>query len=242
MFNLDKIIEEKIRVNPVRPLTPYAPQEAPYNGGNEDEIPQQAINRRAASVRSNKGDLLIGSDDYNRIILEYDEWPKSSFTDIPPKSFVRYIVGNVLKKGGKVLEKIETANGVGLRLMTPYSRNAAFWVIYASDFDRIFVKHIQPQKPLMQAQPLTNSLQQPSTNSSTNPLTQPFTQPPTPQAPIFTMQPQSALSQLGDKLLFEDADSLSRRIDSIERKMQSQDQLIQRLIKMIDALNKKITT
>lgn len=251
IFDLDKIMSQKLG-----DTKSHATINITYGGSNDTmydapellntaatPLKQQVINRRSASTKSAKGDILVGSDDYNRVIADYEEFPKANFMSIPPKSFVRYISNGVLKKGGKVLERVETANGVGLRLMTPYSKNASFWVIYERDFERIFIKKLSMQQPKLYetkaSQPATQQSMIYSTQHAQLQQQQPLYQQPMIQ-PI-EMQPQSILSQLGDKLLFEDAESLGKRLDVVEKKLQTQEQLIQRLIKMIDVLNKKIS-
>jgi hypothetical protein len=165
----------------------------------------------------------------------YLEISKNTWMDLPLNTYVRYIDENgVLKTGGRITAKIDNTYFT-ITKTSLYTRTQE-WTVDIHKIKRLF-KFVDDKKKKTTVEGGAGDKEVQKTNDDNISEQYQDTLQPTMQQPS---RQQTFMSQLGDKLLFDDNSILADRIDKLEREVSQNTKDLSFAIKAIKHLNNKI--
>ena len=235
MFSLDAIVgglvEERANVMDAR------------LGGNV--MPYQAMSYQAMGGGAIPHEPPI--EQYAKILKSYTEWPKNQWATIPIRTYIRYMTNDgKLKTGGRIKSITKETDGSLTFAINKYAkRRTLVWEINSKKISNIYeYTKVDPKKKAkggaqmaqqmnvqggMQANGLVPQMMYGGVSSPNQQMQY------MPQS-----QPTSVLSQLGDKLLFDDKDTIVRRLDMLEARTQRIEQDLKKIFMIVKRMYEQV--
>lgn len=160
------------------------------------------------------------SQDHEKILQSYVEIPRGAWGNIPLNTYVRYVTkNNELKTGARVRGISSDMNDgytIELRKLSR-GRKTLVWTANTKNISKIY--RIKDEKKFpTKANQHSNAQSNQQPNAQSN------------QRPNSEMQ---ALSRLGDSMLFDNASTISNRLDMLEARSQRIEHDLKRLFMLI---------
>ena len=175
------------------------------------------------------------SDQHQKILQSYTEIPRTSWSTIPVKTYIRYMTNSKELKTGARLKSLEKeANGSYTLTLRKLSRGkkTLVWSINTKKVAHIYKLKDEKKFP---KKVKTNPTAVGNVNFNCN------TEQSAPRMrSVAHDAPQNALSQLGDKLLFDDMSTVTNRLDMVETRCQRIEQDLKRLFLLVKKMNAKM--
>ena len=197
------------------------------------------IIRSGSYIKSAKSDPV---DQHEKILQSYIEVPRASWSTIPLKTYIRYKTNrNELKTGARIKSIDRESDDSYTIVLRKFSRGAKtlVWSINTKKISNIY--KIKEEKKFQKKTKVKDggiSIGNSNSNKSNNATN-------TNNANMLndgfdiTEQPMSTLSQLGDKLLFDDMSTITTRMDMLEVKTQRIEQDLKKLFYLVKSMYDK---
>jgi len=206
-FDLDNIVEKLVVIEEEKNIEHKSNHTANYHGGNK--------NRKSTRNKP--------KENYEKSLSSYEEVSKSNWRFIEPGTYIRWLtLDGELKKGGKVNEITVNKDGSLSIVITKFAGKPMRFTINTKTITNIYKRIISSNMP--------NS----NINNSTTPKPQINTQINNlPTDSTNSTITNDVVTQLGDKILFGDIETLNSRVDVLEASVQKQQDDLRRLFLLV---------
>ncbi len=221
IFDLDKKIQDAAIANRI---TSYPPASYPPTRHQVDQPPDDNLFKHRYKVP-------YGGADDAKILKNYVEIPAANWSNIETHTYIRYKCDGVLKTGARIVSKEVLPDGTITFILQKRGVGRPFmWSVNSKKISNIyqFVKKETDPNPAGLSSAGPNSASQTAVG----------------QSPTGGAVPKSnVLSQLGDKLLFDNVETLSARIEAMETKFQRMEEDMKKMLtlskRLYDAKSQK---
>lgn len=229
LYDLDTIIANKMSA------------ENNFRGGGKkiNNYMSSTVNNGASNGTPNKNSIIVDEDKapieygdserHEKILQSYVEIPKSTWGDIELDTYIRYIgMDGQLKTGARIKNITEQPDGslsISLCRRSFGSKKGYFWTANTSKINKIyrFIDRKEDKKG-GESGSYTGAA---NSNVVNNP-------------PPNHTNGNDLLDKIGEKLLFEDAETLRNKIDTFDTRLQKVEGDIARILNMIHHIGQKL--
>jgi hypothetical protein len=214
VFNLDAIVERVIKKNQLEnqlenQWSYQNIQPLPYQGGAKPK----AVNQKKKDEPN--------PDQYDKILKSYTIIPKTAWSSIKNKTYIRYMtIDGILKTGGRIKSiELMTDGSYDIEISKYRRGKALIWSTNTKKISNIY-EYTNVKDSVKDSVNGVNGVN--GVNDSVNGVSS-----------------HSVLSQLGDKLLFDDKETIINRIDMLETRSQHIEQDLKQIFQLVKRIYKQ---